>query len=84
MSRLLGRRLQTVAWRPVHDPASLSPELDMEEVLRVLSPELSPELGPELSPELSPELDMEEVLRVRGRAGAAGRLGRQAVTIISK
>ena len=72
MSRLLGRRLQTVAWRPVHDPASLSPELDMEEVLRVLSPELSP------------ELDMEEVLRVRGRAGAAGRLGRQAVTIISK
>ena len=25
---------------------------------------------------LSPELDMEEVLRVRGRAGAAGRLGR--------
>ena len=69
MSRLLGRRLQTVAWRPVHDPASLSPELDMEEVLRVLSPELSP------------ELDMEEVLRVRGRAGAAGRLGRQAVTI---
>ena len=81
MSRLLGRRLQTVAWRPVpvHDPASLSPELDMEEVLRVLSPELSPELSP-----LSPELDMEEVLRVRGRAGAAGSLGRQAVTIISK
>ena len=72
MSRLLGRRLQTVAGRPVYDPASLSPELDMEEVLRVLSPELSP------------ELDMEEVLRVRGRAGAAGRLGRQAVTIISK
>ena len=76
MSRLLGRRLQTVAGRPVYDPASLSPELDMEEVLRVLSLELSPEL--------SPELDMEEVLRVRGRAGAAGRLGRQAVTIISK